>query len=285
MGPQDSAEGAMRSTSRKCPATGPSRRSAVQADLLFLDFMGQLIDLGSEFRKGELMALFGTRMGWLEASGRNGRRSPRKAKSRSSRRTAFSQKFAQQAHILACAPSAGCSTRNKVRGRGAHRGDDGELVFHCGDAVMVGGRKGVKGRALEPNRSRRASSAATSIRPCQAPRPHDAPASVDVGRGKSSPASKHGTGSASASPRTCCSAGLARPARRRAAHPPAWLDRRAVRRGQDHAAAIPARADGRLGRATVEDATEAGVRQLLDQDTLAVMFDEIEAERTIATSP
>jgi ABC-type lipoprotein export system ATPase subunit len=27
-----------------------------------------------------------------------------------------------------------------------------------------------------------------------------------------------------------------------------------------------------------EDATEAGVRQLLDQDTLAVMFDEIEAE-------
>src|SRR4051812_8319831 len=31
---------------------------------LFLDFAGQLIELGSEFRKGELMALFGTRMGW-----------------------------------------------------------------------------------------------------------------------------------------------------------------------------------------------------------------------------
>jgi hypothetical protein len=33
----------------------------------FLDFAGQLIQLGSEFRKGELMALFGLRMGWLEA--------------------------------------------------------------------------------------------------------------------------------------------------------------------------------------------------------------------------
>jgi hypothetical protein len=268
---------AMRSTSRSCPATARSRRSASQAEILLPRLRGQLIELGSEFRKGELMALFGTRMGWLDTFWPQWKKVGERGERPMFEKDGFSQKGAAGAdHGLLEARLF--DPKGKVRGRGAHRGDDGELVLHCGDAVLVGGRKGVKGdRALKSawfksgaGRRLRLSDAAG------APRPDEEPASV-ASAGKSSPASKRGTGSGARSPRICCCAGWRGAARRRAAHPPAWLDRRPVGRGQDDAAAIPAELMGDWGVFT-EDATEAGVRQLLDQDTLAVMFDEIEAE-------
>jgi hypothetical protein len=44
----------------------------------------------------------------------------------------FNQKEAQQAHIMACSKRGFFDRKDKERGRGAHRGDDGELVLHCG---------------------------------------------------------------------------------------------------------------------------------------------------------
>jgi hypothetical protein len=66
----------MRSTSRKCRPTGPiTPLGFLKQRFYFLDFAGQLIELGSEFRKGELMALYGTRMGCSTSAGRSGKRS------------------------------------------------------------------------------------------------------------------------------------------------------------------------------------------------------------------
>jgi hypothetical protein len=209
---------ALRSAGRCVRRQGAARRLSDHAARLpqkktfyFLDFAGQLIDLGSEFRKGELMALFGTRMGWLDTFWPQWKKVGERDGEPQFEKDGFSQKFAQQGLIMACSKRGLFDPKGKVRGRGAHRGDGGELVLHCGDVVLVGGRKGVKRSRAQVDRGE--GGAGRRLRLSDADRRCPDPTRnrrASPSGGKSSPCSKHGTGSGARSPRICCCVGCRR---------------------------------------------------------------------------
>jgi hypothetical protein len=261
--------------------------------MLYLDFMGQLIELGTECRKGELMALYGTRMPYLDAQWPQWKALPvKKGEPPQFEKNGFSQKDAQAAHIMACSKKGFFDRRDKERGRGAHRGDDGELVLHCGSAVLVGGRRGVKGRLLKE--------AMTPFKPglvagyvyptlARLKRPdEEEPADDTIGKQILSclatwnwknraviEVAGVGTVPIAAYLLFCwiATALLGGALRIR---PHGWIVGPSGA-GKTTLQKFLQEIMGDWGVFT-EDATEAGVRQLLDQDTLAVMFDEIEAE-------
>jgi hypothetical protein len=264
----------------ECPITPLGFR---KQKFYFLDFAGQLIELGSEFRKGELMALFGTRMGFLDEQWPQWKKVGERdagdgTKKGIFEKDGFSQKDAQQGLIMACSKLRPFDPDGKVRGRGAHRGEDGELVLHCGDRVIVGGRKGVKGRSLAPTeyKSGRVGSyvypTLTAIKP-----PNDEPASIDTCKLiLAQLESWRWTRGPLAAYLLFCWIAAACLGGALKNRPHAWIvgpSGAGKTTLQDYLREIIAE----WGVFT-EDATEAGVRQKIDQDTLAVMFDEIEAE-------
>jgi Predicted ATPase len=119
--------------------------------LYFLDYRGQLRTMGSEFRKGELMLLFGTEMLWLDDSfpqwknigGNSDKNPPQMVKD------GFNQTKVQRALIHESARRGLFDPAGKVRGRGSHRGANGEIILHCGDAILIGGRKNARGQAAK----------------------------------------------------------------------------------------------------------------------------------------
>jgi hypothetical protein len=245
---------------------------------LFLDFAGQLIELGSEFRKGELMALFGTRMGWLEAFWPQWKNVGEKDGEPKFVLDGFSQKHAQQGLIMACSKRGLFDRRNKERGRGAHRGDDGELVLHCGDAVIVGGRKGVRGRDIRST-SFKSGFVGGYVYPTlpKLARPTDEPAGKDVGQAiLACLQTWNWARKDMAAHLLLCWVGAALLGGALRIRPNGWIVGPSGA-GKTTLQKFLQELMGDWGVFT-EDATEAGVRQLLDQDTLAVMFDEIEAE-------
>jgi hypothetical protein len=254
--------------------------------MYFLDVAGQLIELGTEMRKGELIALFGTRAAWLDAkwpqwkkvgerTGPDGETVPI---FEPDTEKGFNQAKAQRGLILACHKRRLFDPKGKVRGRGAHLGDDGELVLHCGDHIIVGGRKGVRGRLLKTASFKPGlvGSHVYPTAPAIAP-PAEAPAPIHIGaqvltflkswnwKRKEIDAYLLLCWLA-----TACLGGALRN------RPHGWITGPSgagkttlqdfLRQLMDDWAIF------------TEDATEAGVRQLLDQDTLAVMFDEIEPD-------
>lgn len=269
-----------------CPVTA---LGFMKQKFYFLDFARQLIELGSEFRKGELMALFGTRMGFLEKrwpqwkkvgdrkTGENGD-DGKPITVPVFEEDGFSQKDAQRGLILACSKRGIFDPRGRVRGRGAHLGEDGELVLHCGDSVMVGGRKGVRGRVLKST-TFRTGLVGRYVYPTmdRISAPAETPATVNVGMEILRLLETWNWKRPEIAPYLLlCWIAAARIGGALRIRPHGWIT------GPSGA-----------GKTTLqeflqclmedwgiftEDATEAGVRQLLDQDTLAVMFDEIEAE-------
>lgn len=245
----------------------------------FLDFANQLIELGTEFRKGECMMLFGTRMRWLEKRWPTGKMVKDKATGHEEYQiTGFDQKEAQKGLIGACARQGLFDPTGKVRGRGAHVGDDGALYLHCGDQVLVGGRKGVRGRQLAALWSR-PGLIANYVYPA-APtidHPADVPADTHVAHQVLELLKSWTWKRPSIDPYlTFCWIAAAPNGGAFRWRPHAWIT------GPSGA-----------GKTTLqkfiekllsswalrtEDATEAGVRQLLSQDTLAVCFDEIEPD-------
>jgi energy-coupling factor transporter ATP-binding protein EcfA2 len=259
----------------------------------FLDFAGQLIQLGSEFRKGELMALFGTRMRWLEDFFPQWKRAPNNAVDDDGRpvffKDGFSQKVAQQSLIMACSKRGLFDPKGRVRGRGAHKGDNGELVMHCGNVVLVGGRKGVKNRDKGSGEYRTGLVGGYVYPTLTAlPRPADEPATAAVGRQvlsllvtwnwkNTSRVEVEGVGEVPiAAYLLFCWIAAALLGGALRIRPHGWI----VGPSGAGKTTLQNLLRGLMGEWGVftEDATEAGVRQLLDQDTLAVMFDEIEAE-------
>jgi hypothetical protein len=245
--------------------------------LFFLDFAGQLIPLGTEFRKGELMQLFGTRMGWLDGKWPQWKKVGDKDGKPLFEADGFSQKDAQRALIMACGKQGLFDPKGKVRGRGAHLGTKSELVFHCGNQVIVGGRKGTRDRHLK-TASYKPGLVGDFVYPT-APKlapPADAPATIAATRQllatlqtwnwKRREIDAH---------LLLCWVAAALLGGALKVRPHGWIV------GPSGAGKTTLQ---QLLRAVMddwgiftEDATEAGVRQLLDQDTLAVMFDEIEA--------
>lgn len=115
----------------------------------FLDDERQLIDLGTDFKKGEIMALFGRHMAWLDRRWPQYRNVGTQAKPEFVQ-DGFSQKEVQRDLIAACAHRGLFDPQGRVRGRGAHQGSHDELVLHCGDAVLVAGMRSAHGRMMPP---------------------------------------------------------------------------------------------------------------------------------------
>ncbi|WP_454888671.1 hypothetical protein [Sphingobium indicum] len=131
------------------PASCPVQPLGHLSDkLYFLDYRGQLRTMGSEFRKGELMLLFGTEMAWLDDNftqwkniGGNSDKNPPNMV-----QDGFNQTKVQRALIHESARRGLFDPAGKVRGRGSHRGVNGEIILHCGDHILIGGRRNSKGQ-------------------------------------------------------------------------------------------------------------------------------------------
>jgi hypothetical protein len=253
----------------------------------FLDVAGQLIELNSEMRKGEIIALFGTQVGWVdgrwpqwkkvgERTGEDGKTEPIFEPDRDK---GFNQAQVQRGLILACHKKEIFDPKGKVRGRGAHRGEDGELVLHCGDVVLVGGRKGVKGRAKESASWRSGARIGDYVYPTlpKLKRPSEEAGSVNVGRTILECLKTWNWNRKDiAAYLLLCWLAAAMTGGAQRIRPHGWIVGPSGA-GKTTLQKFLQELMGDWGVFT-EDATEAGVRQLLDQDTLAVMFDEIEAE-------
>lgn len=257
----------------------------LQQKFFFLDFAGQLIALGSEFRKGELMALFGTRMAWLENKWPSWIKTGEKTDKATGEKIPilekapgeFNQKHSQKGLILHCSKRGLFDPRNKVRGRGAHEDGNGGIVFHCGDTLLAR-QAGTRGQ-LKQAKMFKAGLLGGFVYPTapKLPHPADAPASLadshEVIRDLETWRWKRGE--IDAYLLFClliammCGGALK-------IRPHGWIV------GPSGAGKTTLQKFLQLimdeWGVFTEDATEAGVRQLLDNDTLAVMFDEIEAE-------
>lgn len=113
-----------------------------------LDHAGQLRPLSADCRKGEIMMLFGAiGIPWLVqeypqyAAAKDGQ--PPYIKG-------FDQTKVQEAMIIACAKKALFNPVGRERGRGAHPGPGGELVLHCGDRVLIAGERNLGNRKPKP---------------------------------------------------------------------------------------------------------------------------------------
>lgn len=242
----------------------------------YLDSLGQLISLGPrEHSKQHIEALFGVHSSMLREIW------PRYAAKAEADGTAKINGWkADEAaeHLKRCAAWEGIfDPQGRVRGRGAHRGERGELIIHCGDKVLIGGRRvtGGPGEAMwyEPGLiGKFVYPTAPSM-----PRPwheavDDAPAVFLLGlfnkwqwsRPKIDPYLLLGV------------TGAAMVAGALAWRPHAWLTGGSGT-GKSTLQKIFELMFGN-GALTTGDATPASVRQLLQQQTLPVFFDELEAE-------
>lgn len=110
----------------------------------FLDELRQLIETSTKFDKGELTALFGQQVGWVDANFPmyNDKGEPKKNQ--------FNQSTAQRALIIACQRKGLFDARDCVRGKGSHRGTLGELILHCGDQLLIAGEMSPTQRKVQP---------------------------------------------------------------------------------------------------------------------------------------
>lgn len=111
-----------------------------------LDHAGQLRPLSADCRKGEVMMLFGpVGIPWLSHPDNY----PQYAAPKGNEPPyikGFDQTKVQEALIIACGKKGLFDPSGKVRGRGAHAGADGELILHCGDQVWIAGGRHLNGR-------------------------------------------------------------------------------------------------------------------------------------------
>lgn len=120
----------------------------------------------------EIVGLFGSHTNQLHAAW------PRADKS--GKVTAFDARAAAEALIAACGRQGVIDLQDKLRGPGAWRGDDGELILHLGNRVWIGGNAGQlldyqNGATVRPGRI------GAYVYPAGAaqPYPSNAPAPVD----------------------------------------------------------------------------------------------------------
>jgi len=114
----------------------------------YLDVNGQLISLaaGNGHGKNAMVALFGRKIGWLEAQIEFAQWSkPVREREEGTNRwvivqeseiIGFDQAKASKALIVACTRRGIFDPAGHVRGAGAHRSEDGGLILHCGNHIL-----------------------------------------------------------------------------------------------------------------------------------------------------
>lgn len=95
-----------------------------------LDPLGQLRTLSENFGQGHLRMLFGSHCGWLD------RHFPQFSQQKTWK--GFQAQYAAQAIIQEAFEKGPFDAREKVRGLGCWRGEEGQLIQHLGDQVLVG---------------------------------------------------------------------------------------------------------------------------------------------------
>lgn len=134
------------------PLKSPVQPLGIKADIsgsqkcFYLDVNRQLVSLeaGNKHGKNNMIALFGDRSDWLEINfpqwsapvfeGRGDKRRQIKA----SEITGFDQAEASRALIEECVRKGPFDPAGRMRGRGAHRtAEHNGLILHCGDKVLI----------------------------------------------------------------------------------------------------------------------------------------------------
>lgn len=242
----------------------------------FLDYRGQLIQLGTELRKGEIMSLFGTRMGYLSDV------FPQYAKAQGGERArvnGFDQKRVQEALIIACSKRGIFDPTGKVRGRGAHRGLNSELYMHCGNQVLIAGETTLAGKP-KPVRKVKPGLVGSYVFPTLAEisAPDEVAAPTEIGHMLVGLIASWRWQHSIFSMLYFCWIATAMVGGALKVRPHLWVNGPSGA-GKTALQQLTRHLVSDWGIAT-EDATEAGLRQTLDQDTLAVMFDEMEPDET-----
>lgn len=136
------------------PLGGPVKCLGIQSTMagsiicFYLDALGQLVGLDANNRHGKngLIALYGPQSQFLEANWAQWSK-PRKERDPATNEwhdvpgssviVGFDQAKAARSHIEECARRGIFDPTGKIRGRGAHRSDKGNLVLHFGDQILL----------------------------------------------------------------------------------------------------------------------------------------------------
>ena len=132
------------------PPDCPVQALGMDGDVIFLiDAMGQLAAVGpNSFGQAFIQRLFGRHIGyayWAWPQYGKGENAP----------TGFKAEKVRESFYTAASNKGLWNAVEKVRGLGAWRGDDGELIIHCGDSLWIDGERsetGEAGRYFYPKR-------------------------------------------------------------------------------------------------------------------------------------
>ncbi len=131
-----------------CPVTPLGKQATLSGTTyFFLDTLGEVAVLAENAGKGHITSLFGGRPLYLTWAW------PRFGKGGIV--TGYAAEDARDDLFAACTYCGTFDLEDRVRGRGAWRDDDGQLIYHAGDAVWISGQwrpPGQHGRFIYPGR-------------------------------------------------------------------------------------------------------------------------------------
>ncbi len=257
-------------------------------DYYFLDDIGQIITVKTNFGKGDVYSLFGSNPGLAEELfPQYGRplKDPKTGEDLIDERgrvvfqiKGLDQTKAQKRLIQACTWQGIFDPNTRVRGRGAHLGRDGQMILHCGDQLLIGETKAVGGRTRAAHyTSPGLIDKAVYPSGPPLPRPADTPSSTGEAEATLMLLREWQWRVPEIMPHLLLGfIGAALIPGVLPWRPHMWINAGSGAGKSTLMNVIEYHMDAWLLRA--ESATEAGIRQILGQDALSVLVDEFESE-------
>lgn len=248
----------------------------LQGTMFVLDHAGQLRSVAAECRNGEMQLLFGGEAWLRQRYPLYGAPDPT---TNEPRIKGFDHKKAQSALIWDCSRRGLFNPEGRTRGRGAHKGPSGELLMHCGDQVWQSARRPVTGTKLYPPKSHPTGLIGKMVFPTasEMQAPAMAACGVEVARDALALINEWKFTDPVMAELVLSWIILAPIGGALDWRPHLWIVGPSGAGKTTLQTKVIRPMLGDWGVAT-EDATEAGLRQALDQDTLGVMFDEFEPD-------
>jgi hypothetical protein len=256
----------------------------------YLDEMGQLVrQTTKDWNDVCILSLFGRQTRWLETPGRGWPKYGKPVVDKDTGETeypivGFDYAKCKKALIEAASHKGIFDPQGRVRGPGAHRGADGELILHCGDAVMIGGQARINGAPIAEVWHRPGLIGDMVYPTADAlPRPDTGAASVEAGFKLLGKLKTWNWRRPIIDPVLMLGQiGALAVAGALAWHPHSWVT---GGRGTGKSSLLgkgttPGLVPLLFGRALIvtADATEAGLRQMTTQKTLPILFEELEPD-------